>query len=78
MANPIMLADMYEAYVKPSLGGQLILRKPHSHQTSQRVRDAQIKFAEKASGNNIAGACKGKKGRSFYACLRTKGYERFH
>jgi len=74
----MMLTDMVKLYVKPSLGGQIIMRTPRTRQTSPRVLDAQMKFAAKAAGNNIAGACKGKKARSFYGCLKTKGYERFH
>lgn len=78
MANPMMLTDMVKLYVKPSLGGQIIMRKPRTNQTSDRVKTAQMNFAKKAAGNKIATACKGKKGRGFYGCLRTKGYEQFH
>lgn len=78
MANPMMLTDMVTLYVKPSLGGQIIMRKPRTVQKSEKVKGAQMTFANKAKGNNIAGACKGKKGRGFYGCLRTEGYKRFH
>jgi hypothetical protein len=64
MANPMMLTDMVTLYVKPSLGGQIIMRKPRTNQKSERVK--------------IATACKGKKGRGFYGCLRTEGYRVFH
>jgi hypothetical protein len=78
MANPMMLTDMVTLYVKPSLGGQIIMRKPRTNQKSERVKMAQQKFAEKAKGQKIATACKGKKGRGFYGCLRTEGYRVFH
>lgn len=77
MANTMTLANMYSVYLKPSMGGQLVLRNPRTNQTSPKVRAAQIQFAEKAKGNNIAGKCKGKKGRSFYGCLRTEGAAQF-
>lgn len=73
MANPMMLTDMVRLYVKPSLGGQIIMRKPRTVQASAKVKAQQMTFAGKMKGNNIAGACKGKKGRGFYGCLRTEG-----
>lgn len=73
MANPLMILDMVKIYHKPSLGGQIIMRKPTSRQTSERVKHQQMVFAEKMKGKKIATACKGKKARSFYACLRTEG-----
>ncbi len=73
MANPMMLTDMVKLYVKPSLGGQIIMRKPRTNQKSDRVKAAQIKFAGVAKGNSIATKCKGHKGRSFYGCLKTEG-----
>lgn len=78
MANPMMLADLYSVYHKPSLGGQLILRKPRSIQTSPRVAAQQMSFAEKMKGQKIATACRGKKARAFYGCLRTEGYKAYH
>lgn len=78
MGNPMMLTDMVKLYVKPSMGGQIIMRKPRTRQTSERVAAAQINFAKKAEGNKIATQCKGKKGRSFYGCLKTKGFAQFH
>ena len=78
MANPMMLTDMVKLYVKPSMGGQIIMRKPRTNQTSDRVKGAQMNFANKAKGNKIATACRGKKGRSFYGCLKTEGYSHFH
>lgn len=78
MANPMMLTDMVKIYVKPSLGGQLILRKPRTNQHSERVKNQQINFAEKMRGKKIATTCKGKKGRSFYGCLRTAGHAAYH
>ena len=77
MANPMMLTDMVKLYVKPSMGGQIIMRKPRTVQHSERVMGAQMRFAEKAKGQNIAGSCKGKRGRSFYGCLRTEGTRLF-
>lgn len=73
MANPMMLTDMVRLYVKPSLGGQIIMRKPTTHQTSSRVKAQQMNFATKMKGTHIATACRGKKGRNFYGCLRTEG-----
>ena len=78
MANPLMITDMVKIYHKPSLGGQLILRKPRSKQTSERVKAQQMNFANKMRGKRIATECKGKKGRSFYGCLRTAGYKAYH
>ena len=72
------LADLYSVYVKPSMGGQLVLRSPRSNQTSPRVKAQQMTFAEKMHGNKIATECKGRKGRSFYGCLRTTGYKKYH
>lgn len=77
MGNPMMLSQMVKLYVKPSLGGQIIMRSPTTRQTSPRVLASQLRFAERAKGNNIAGSCKGKKGRSFYGCLRTAGAAQF-
>lgn len=74
MANPMMLSQMVKLYVKPSLGGQIIMRSPTTRQTSDRVKAAQMRFADNMKGKNIAGACRGKKGRSFYGCLRTEGH----
>ena len=78
MANPMMLTDMVKLYVKPSLGGQIIMRKPTTHQTSPRVKAQQISFAEKMRGKKIASNCRGRKGRAFYGCLRTAGHAAYH
>ena len=67
------LADMIKLYVNPSLGGQIVMRKPGSNQTSARVKAQQVNFADKMRGKKIATACKGRKGRAFYGCLRTEG-----
>lgn len=40
MSNPMMLTDMVKLYVKPSLGGQIIMRKPRTNQKSEKVRTA--------------------------------------
>lgn len=77
MANPLMLADLFTIYHKPSLGGQIILRRPRSRQTSERVHAQQANFAKRLEGNKIATQCKGKKARAFYGCLRTKGAEAY-
>ena len=37
----ITLADVFRAYVKPSLKGRLILRKRTSNQTSERLKSRQ-------------------------------------
>lgn len=73
MANPLMITDMVTIYHKPSLGGQIIMRKPRSIQKSAKVKAQQMVFATKMKGKKIATACRGKKARSFYACLRTEG-----
>jgi len=73
MANPLMVADLYSVYHKPTMGGQLILRKPRTNQRSTKVAAAKGEFSAHLSGKKIATACKGKKGRSFYGCLRTQG-----
>ncbi len=75
---PMFLSQMVKVYVKPSMGGQIIMRSPRSVQTSARVAAQQINFAKKMTGKKIASACKGKKGRSFYGCLKTKGHEAYH
>jgi len=67
------LADMVKLYVKPSLGGQIIMRTPRTRQTSPRVRAQQMVFRDKMKGKHIATACRGKKARAFYGCLRTEG-----
>ena len=73
MANPMMLSQMVKLYVKPSLGGQIIMRSPHTIQHSAAVKNQQINFATKMKGKRIASACKGRKGRGFYGCLKTEG-----
>lgn len=78
MANPMMLTDMIKLYVKPSLGGQIIMRKPTTRQISPRVKGAQMHFAEQMRGKKIATACRGRKGRSFYGCLKSEGYAAWH
>ena len=78
MANPMMLTDMVKLYVKPSLGGQIIMRKPRTNQRSPSVKAQQMNFAERMSGKKIAVQCKGKKGRGFYGCLRTAGHKAYH
>ena len=78
MANPMMLTDMVKLYVKPSLGGQIIMRKPTTHQTSERVKSRQFGFATTMKGNRVAASCKGRKGRAFYGCLRSEGYAHWH
>jgi hypothetical protein len=78
MGNPMMLGDMFTLYHKPSMGGQLILRKPRSVQTSARVKAQQMVFADKMRGKKIATECKGRKGRAFYGCLRSAGTRAYH
>ena len=78
MANPLMISDMLTIYHKPSMGGQLILRRPRTRQVSERVKAQQINFATRLKGKRIASSCKGKKARSFYACLRTEGHKAYH
>ena len=78
MANPMMLTDMVKLYVKPSLGGQIIMRKPRTNQRSPSVKAQQMNFAERMSGKKIAVQCKGKRGRSFYGCLKTAGHKAYH
>lgn len=78
MANPLMITDMVKIYHKPSMGGQLIMRTPRSRQTSPKVKAQQMNFANKMKGKKIATSCRGKKGRSFYGCLKTEGYKAYH
>lgn len=78
MANPLLISDLKKIYVKPSLGGQLIMRRPRSIQTSKAVKAQQREFAKRMKGNKIAEKCEGKKGRAFYACLKTEGYKAYH
>ncbi len=77
MANPMMLTDMVKLYVKPSMGGQIIMRKPRTNQTSPRVKAQQMNFANKMRGKKIAVECRGRKGRGFYGCLRTAGHNAY-
>lgn len=78
MANPMLLSQLVKLYVKPSLGGQIIMRSPRSRQTSVKVKAQQINFAQRMAGKRIATECRGKKARSFYGCLRTAGYAAYH
>lgn len=78
MANPMLLSQLVKLYVKPSMGGQIIMRSPRSRQTSARVKAQQINFADRMSGKKIASECKGRKGRSFYGCLKTAGSRAYH
>ena len=78
MANAMYLTDMVKVYIKPTLGGQLVLRRPTSRQTSPRVKNQQMNFANKMRGKKIATACRGRMGRSFYGCLRTEGHNAYH
>lgn len=41
-----VLGDMFTAYVKPSLDGEVVLRKPTSNQTSARLKARQDKLAD--------------------------------
>lgn len=76
--STMYLADMYKPYIKPSLGGQLVLRRPGSNQTSLKVKAQQTNFANRMSGKKIASQCKGRKGRAFYGCLKTAGSNAYH
>lgn len=76
MSTAMELTAMVKPYVKPSLS-KIILRKPRTIQTSARVKAQQITFANKMKGNKIATACKGKKARAFYGCLRTEGHRAY-
>ncbi len=42
----VTLADVFRAYVKPSLKGRLILRKRTSNQTSARLQARKMKVAD--------------------------------
>lgn len=72
MAMAKALGSAVGAYWKPSVG-KIVLRKPHSNQTSEDLLDQQDEFAEHMEGNNIAGECKGKDWNQFKACLRKEG-----
>jgi len=71
-----VLGGMLEMYWKPSTQ-QLIFRSPTSRQVSKAVKDQQANFGRRMAGENIAGACRGKKGRSFWACLRREGKDAY-
>ncbi len=42
----VTFADVFKAYVKPSLKGRLVLRKRTSNQTSSRLQARKMKVAE--------------------------------
>ncbi len=60
------LADVFRAYVKPSMDGALIIRKRTVNRKSERVKERNRLFAEA----KIATACKGKPWKQFVSCLR--------
>lgn len=71
-----ILYGLAKIYIKPSTG-QVILRKPTSEQRSEALARAKANFAKKAAGNKIATACRGRKGRDFWSCLRVEGKKHF-
>lgn len=51
-----VLGDMFTAYVKPSLDGEVVLRKPTSDQTSNRLKARQEKLAKTKNTANAPAA----------------------
>ena len=70
---PVAFGKLVRIYIKPSLGGAVIFRSKTSKQTSKRLQAAKNLFASQAHGNKIAAGCRGKKWKSFVACLRAEG-----
>ena len=64
----VTFGDVYRPYVKPSLEGRLVLRKRNSRQTSQKLKQRQMKVAQakppviakercRAEGKEVNGRC---------------------
>ena len=70
------IGTMVKFYVR-NVDGAIIGRKPDSNQTSTRVKNQQMNFAERMKGNNIAGACRGKEGKAFWGCLKSEGHRQY-
>ena len=71
MAAP-SFSSLYKISVRRADGG--IIFRPKSHNiVSQAVKRQNQTFADKMTGKNIAGDCKGRKFKAFRGCLRSKG-----
>ena len=67
----VTFADVFRAYVKPSMGGALIIRKRGVRRTSEKVKAINRRMADLKP----ASKCKGKKWRQFVSCLREQTKE---
>jgi hypothetical protein len=78
------LGDTFRVYIKPSLDGQLVIRKKTSNQTSARLKARQAQFASVAPSKPChdelvsAGKCRDVKGKmtchikDMKACMRRR------
>jgi hypothetical protein len=48
--------DLFTGYIKPSLGDELVLRKPNSRQSSARLKDRQAKLKKLKDSPNAPAA----------------------
>jgi hypothetical protein len=71
MAAPTFSA-LYSIAVRKADGGIIFRPKTHNIQ-SERVKTQNRLFADKMTGKNIAGDCRGRKFKAFRGCLRSKG-----
>ncbi len=60
------LADVFRAYIKPSMDGRIILRKRGVIRRSEKVLERNRRFGEA----KIATECKGLPWKQFVSCLR--------
>lgn len=60
------LGDIIKVYAKPSMEGQLIIRKRGVTRRSARVLERNRVFAQA----KLASGCKGKQWKQFVSCLR--------
>ena len=71
MAAPTFSA-LYSIAVRKADGG--IIFRPKTHNiVSDRVKAQNRQFADKMTGKNIAGDCRGRKFKAFRGCLRSRG-----
>lgn len=70
------LGDTFRAYIKPSLGGILVLRKRNSIQTSGRVKKSQERVGARKPSKAAHDACvSANKARNVRVYVPGKGYE---
>lgn len=74
MAAP-SLASVFRVVVRRVDGGIIFRPKRHdiSRPSAAKMRSNMDTFSTKMTGKKISVACRGKKGRSFWSCLRSKG-----